>query len=527
MLQIANGESVMNLKVRGLNILAMVFIALLSARPLLAQSDGDGVPDAWKNTGAVTITSGNGSSQKLDLTKDGPAGRGQKDVYVWVAWMENSNHTHKPDPEAIVKIKAAFSDGPVKNANGTTGIRLHVFYNSQAIPEVPVLGSVDANNNYVWTEFDKLKAHYFPKELAGVFHFCVFAHDIDAEHHSGISKAIGGYDFIVSLGAFGANGHVADSESQAGTFMHELGHNLGLRHGGGDDINYKPNYISVMNYFFQLSGIPVNLETGTFDYSRFDVGEDEHNLDRKTGLNVTGSLAKYGTQYFCAANDGISQSVDSIGGAIDWDCSGQLTGIAQDDTNADGILSLLDGYDDWEHIRLVYAAAAAGVTPPAKLRLKDELTLEQANKISIPPVPNVLAVPVANGVLVSWKKIPLDRVVAYRVVRKSSGGAEQIIGVTEGSGLVDKTPSAGKYEYFVRGLYTPFGNPARTELGFPEQDLSRLVDDVQSIAAIRQDAPKGISKIETMGLKPNVVKKPVVNLLIETSLSRGASIQVQ
>ncbi|MFI7690035.1 hypothetical protein ACIBQ6_13240 [Nonomuraea sp. NPDC049655] len=30
--------------------------------------------------------------------------------------------------------------------------------------------------------------------------------------------------------------------------MHELGHNLNLRHGGADDVNCKPNYVSVMNY---------------------------------------------------------------------------------------------------------------------------------------------------------------------------------------------------------------------------------------------------------------------------------------
>ena len=30
--------------------------------------------------------------------------------------------------------------------------------------------------------------------------------------------------------------------------MHELGHNLGLRHGGGDDTRCKPNYLSIMSY---------------------------------------------------------------------------------------------------------------------------------------------------------------------------------------------------------------------------------------------------------------------------------------
>jgi hypothetical protein len=33
--------------------------------------------------------------------------------------------------------------------------------------------------------------------------------------------------------------------------MHELGHTLGLHHGGGDDTNCKPNYLSIMSYAFQ------------------------------------------------------------------------------------------------------------------------------------------------------------------------------------------------------------------------------------------------------------------------------------
>ena len=35
---------------------------------------------------------------------------------------------------------------------------------------------------------------------------------------------------------------------QAEVFMHEIGHSLGLLHGGGDGIECKPNYLSVMNY---------------------------------------------------------------------------------------------------------------------------------------------------------------------------------------------------------------------------------------------------------------------------------------
>lgn len=38
--------------------------------------------------------------------------------------------------------------------------------------------------------------------------------------------------------------------------MHEWGHNLGLLPGGDDSDNYKPNYYSIMNYHYQLAGLP-------------------------------------------------------------------------------------------------------------------------------------------------------------------------------------------------------------------------------------------------------------------------------
>ena len=46
---------------------------------------------------------------------------------------------------------------------------------------------------------------------------------------SGVSD-LGGADSLVSLGLWGADGQTVPVES--GTFMHELGHTLGLTHGG-------------------------------------------------------------------------------------------------------------------------------------------------------------------------------------------------------------------------------------------------------------------------------------------------------
>src|SRR5438128_225063 len=53
---------------------------------------------------------------------------------------------------------------------------------------------------------------------------------------------------------------------QSSTLMHELGHNLGLHHGGDEDTNYKPNYLSIMNYMYQLEGLP---EIGMHEGDRY------------------------------------------------------------------------------------------------------------------------------------------------------------------------------------------------------------------------------------------------------------------
>lgn len=103
---------------------------------------------------------------------------------------------------------------------------------------------------------------------------------------SGAVQAASGYapetrDIIfIAAGAGTTNG--LDSEGlQTGTLMHELGHNLGLGHGGPwfngdrsdlvlpdyDTRNYhKPNHISVMSYTYQFNGLVVSDPSLAYDY---------------------------------------------------------------------------------------------------------------------------------------------------------------------------------------------------------------------------------------------------------------------
>lgn len=67
---------------------------------------------------------------------------------------------------------------------------------------------------------------------------------------------IGGNELMVTFGdpSWGTMTPALNDTDRAGTFMHELGHTLGLNHGGdpSDGHNDKPNYKSVMNYTWQF-----------------------------------------------------------------------------------------------------------------------------------------------------------------------------------------------------------------------------------------------------------------------------------
>jgi hypothetical protein len=120
--------------------------------------------------------------------------------------------------------------------------------------------------------FDYKTAGFNPARL-DIFHYCIFGRTRPGGS-SGRGE-IWGNDFMVTFSNFSL---WSSALAQAGTFIHELGHNLGLRHGGIDnaatDANYlhKPNLASSMNYRYQFGGVSTDCNFSSEPVHTFSMG---------------------------------------------------------------------------------------------------------------------------------------------------------------------------------------------------------------------------------------------------------------
>ena len=335
-----------------------------------ADSDGDALLDDWETNGIDF--DGNGTVD-LDLPAFG-ADPQHKDMFIEIDYMVLGGvggHTHKPKPEALQTMIDTFENAPLTNPDGVNGVHMHIDAGPDSIMN-PVTGELwgalsrsnalahdedlgTGSNPYDWSEFDAIKGVGVPGsfgiERGDAFHYCIFAHDLSAAltSTSGISRDLPASDFIVSLGSW--DGSTGTINQQAGTLMHEFGHNLSLRHGGDDHRNREPNYLSVMNYNFQTTGLRVGGADGTFDYSRFHLPLlNENALNETIGLSGVAGTAGYGTRFF---SGGVQRIDNDINDSIDWNFDGDGgTDLAVAvDVNNDGVLTNLDNSNNWAEIK--------------------------------------------------------------------------------------------------------------------------------------------------------------------------------
>ncbi|MCA9949546.1 MAG: SBBP repeat-containing protein [Anaerolineales bacterium] len=425
-------------------------IDLTIAVDMTMDMDEDALPDAWELYG---YTHEDGTF--VDLPTMG-ANYLRKDIFVVVFYMVG----YQPKQEAMNMVVAAFYSAPVPNPSGQLdGITLHIDSGYDHIMDPVVNVNTGEVTGTIWGdlveadilfhdenlkilssegniggEFDEIKNDHFSQARAPIFHYAIFAHFIyaqsveDLECNSGFSLSAPGSDFIVSLGGWGTagpDGKECGSESvmhlsgttpqQAGTFMHELGHNLGLLHGGPveeiDSIKRKPNHFSVMNYSFQqglLTGPDFSLSNRQLNYAEFTLDPlNENNLDETTGITPYILVSNFATIHSCDHwLHGRSYQWDTSIESIDWNCDGdELDKGVQYDINADinapfweNTKEPLNAYSEWD--KLIFNGGEIGreinsgeaqdlldvpnVLSPEIESLIDELTLDEANQLTYP-----------------------------------------------------------------------------------------------------------------------------------------------
>lgn len=314
-----------------------------------ADTDGDALLDGWEINGYDD--NGDGA---FDFYLPG-AYLLHKDMYVEVDWMADAAHSHAPVADVRNRAVAMFAASGKGNPDGIKGIDLHVEY-SNSVAHQNLLGTWNADGSYNWAAFDVIKNANFNSTRRKIYHYSVFIHNISASGISGISRGIPASDFIVALGSW--TGGVGSIDQQTGTFVHELGHNLNLTHGGADHEGYKANYLSVMNYSFQMSGLYKDGSWGVWDYQRKALPAlDENALNENAGLN-SANANTYGTSYYCK-NTYARRDVSTANGPIDWNCSGAVQAAAvASDINKTGTRSVLSSQNNWANI--VYNGGAVG-----------------------------------------------------------------------------------------------------------------------------------------------------------------------
>lgn len=260
---------------------ALVGPLVMRANPAYAACDlPDGVGGGTTVVGEDADCDGISDSWEADSVAFPGANPNHKDIYLEIDYMTY----HQPDAvNVITPIVNAFNAVPnlyLSNPDGLPGINLHVWVSNELVAPFTHQNVIN-----LWTDFDTIKNANFGNGLSAavkvkrlnVWHYGVFIHTYEDTSTTGSDVTFSGkarnpHDFVVSLGDPGwapdpVTGHVSvgSTDQKQGTMMHEIGHNLGLRHGGGDDINCKPNYLSVMNYAFQFSNF---VGTRPLDYSR-------------------------------------------------------------------------------------------------------------------------------------------------------------------------------------------------------------------------------------------------------------------
>ena len=311
--------------------------------PNVADTDGDSISDGDEVLGTLA---------GLDLPALG-VNPLKKNMLLEYDWFDDNldsgtcaAHSHQPTAAAIARFTASFANSPVTNPDGSTGITVINDYGQGGVYTGGNLindadGVLTGGVNH--SEFQAHKSANLSSNRNGYFHYVILPHRYNTNSGSSGQAELPGDDLIVSLQCYSGTNNTAN------TIMHELGHNLNIRHGGHNNCNYKPNYNSVMNYRYQFPGVDTDCNVspnGALDFSR------DNNRDlNENSLNETLGVC----------NSAVS--------SFDWNGNSSIeTNVSVDINSSDSFqvsqcgatLSTLRDHDDWTNMLFTGLSDADG-----------------------------------------------------------------------------------------------------------------------------------------------------------------------
>ena len=295
---------------------------------LSEDTDGDGLLDGDEVLGTVG---------GLDLPAMGVDPR-RKDLLVEMDWTDDAEdcpqHSHRPTTEVLERVRDFYAAAPVGNPDGSTGIHF-IADIGQGGPftggnYIAIPGGITSNLGEPYRAY---KAANFATNRHGYFRYQLHGHRTSTDStavYDGVA-ALAGDDSIVAMRC---DRRLSYSVL---VLVHELGHNLGLAHGGADDLNGKPNYNSVMNIKF-ADGLDVDCDTladQTAEHLAYSDGSrntlDPEAVDEALGV--------------CATDHPQHQP-------LDWNCNGVIDPGTVVNPLLRGFGSVVSDHDDYAALQL-------------------------------------------------------------------------------------------------------------------------------------------------------------------------------
>lgn len=376
-------------------------------------SDQDGIPDIAEQS--------NWLYKGMPLY-DWGARSSKRDIFIHVATMKYSGTDGGLllQKDALDKVVAAFEAqniaihfdvGTTGLYDGDTAVASGVYDLEGLDNQIPYNGSItlsesalsndiktsypDYMTRYTFVDDYHSDTTYFPEERENIFYYLVVGSSQEPDGSNGSSGVSWLYgstpELLMTLGNWNLDFSTSSMKNvtvnfQAATIMHEFGHSLGLRHGGDENLNYKPNYYSIMNYLYQLNGLAdignqegdrYYLQYGMYGYSYWS---QLQNSPFTTSFSLNYSHGKGGDLYEGSLNEssGLRQSGSD---SVDWNGNGSInSGVYKDINTADtyynsGISTLRD-YDDWDNLFFHFSALNSGASRSI-LEKEPELMVEE------------------------------------------------------------------------------------------------------------------------------------------------------